>query len=184
LFETCNLVDLAARFGVTEPDFIGAWQFGADSNADILVARMVAASGSDAEVTHMADTLVAEGGKPALLVLHLMPRLDRSRKRVLVRLILKDTQSLGALNLAEGIEADWLEWADLTDGQTLLALRSALAGNDDAVKRGVDQLLETMGFLATAAAAEKLIGEVVAAGMAPAAPSLGLLRLNASLAGP
>ncbi|TIU30768.1 MAG: hypothetical protein E5W26_34120, partial [Mesorhizobium sp.] len=76
LFETCNLVDLATRFGTTESEFIGAWQFGAESNADILVARMVAASGSDAAVTHMADTLVAEGGKPTLFVLHLMARLD------------------------------------------------------------------------------------------------------------
>lgn len=183
LFETCNLVDLAARFGVTESDFIGAWQFGADNNADILVARMAAASGSDAVVTHMADTLVAEGGKPALFVLHLMPRLDRSRKRVLVRLILKDTQHLGALTQVEGVEAGWLEWGDLINGKTLPALRAAVAGNDDAVKRGVDQLLEMLGFLTTAEAAEKLIGDVVAAGMAPAAPSLGLLRLNASLAG-
>ncbi|MER9300422.1 DUF5691 domain-containing protein [Mesorhizobium sp. M0621] len=184
LFETCNLVDLAARFGVTESDFIGAWQFGADDNADILVARMVAASGSEAAVTHMADTLVAEGGKPALFVLHLMPRLDSRRQRVLIRLILKDTQHLGALSLAEGVEASWLDWADLTNGKTLPALRAAVAGSDDAVKRGVDRLLETLGFLATAAAAEKLIGDVVAAGMAPAAPSLGLLRLNASLAEP
>ena len=184
LFETCNLVDLAARFGVSESDFIGAWQFGADNTVDILVARMVAASGSDAAVTHMADALVAEGGKPALFVLHLMPRLDSRRQRVLIRLILKDTQYLGALSLAEGVEAGWLDWADLTNGKTLPALRSAIAGNDDAAKRGVDQLLETLGFLATTAAAEKLIGDVVAAGMAPAAPSLGLLRLNASLAGP
>ncbi|MER9161393.1 DUF5691 domain-containing protein [Mesorhizobium sp. M0518] len=184
LFETCNLVDLATRFGTTESEFIGAWQFGAENNADILVARMVAASGGDAAVTHMADMLVAEGGKPALFVLHLMARLDSRRKRVLVRSILKDTQHLGALNLAEGLEASWLEWTDLTNGQTLPALRSAVAGNDDAVKRGVDQLLETMGFLATAATAEKLIGDVVAAGMAPAAPSLGLLRLNAALAEP
>ncbi|RUT97750.1 hypothetical protein EOD12_26565, partial [Mesorhizobium sp. M7A.T.Ca.TU.009.02.1.1] len=178
----CNLVDLATRFGTTESEFIGAWQFGAESNADILVARMVAASGSDAAVTHMADMLVAGGGKPALFVLHLMARLDSRRKRVLVRSILKDTQHLGALNLAEGLEASWLEWADLTNGQMLPALRSAVAGNDDAVKRGVDQILETMGFLATAATAEKLIGDVVVAGLAPAAPSLGLLRLNASLA--
>lgn len=184
LFENCNLVDLAARFGATEPEFIGAWQFGADNNADILIARMVAASGSDAAVTQMADTLVAEGGKPALFVLHLMPRLDSHRKRVLIRLILKDSKYLGALNLAEGIEASWLEWADLTNGQTLPALRSAVAGNDDVVKRGVDEVLETMGFLATAATAEKLIEDVIAAGMPPAAPSLGLLRLNASLAGP
>lgn len=184
LFETCNLVDLAARFGVTEADFIGAWQFGADNNVDILVARMVAASGSDTAVTHMADTLVAEGGKPALAVLHLMPRLDSRRQRALIRLILKDAQYLSALSLAEGVEAGWLEWADLTNGKTLPALRSAIAGNDDAVKRGVDQLLDTLGFLATTAAAEKLIDDVVAAGMAPAAPSLGLLRLNASLTGP
>lgn len=184
LFETCNLVDLAARFGATEPEFIGAWQFSADNNADILIARMVAASGSDAAVTNMADALVADGGKPALLVLHLMPRLDSRRRRVLIRLILKDSKYLGALNLAEGIEASWLEWGDLTNGQTLLALRSAVAGNDDAAKRGVDEMLETMGFLATAATADKLIGDIIAAGMPPAAPSLGFLRLNASLAGP
>ncbi|RWB33669.1 MAG: hypothetical protein EOQ42_33255, partial [Mesorhizobium sp.] len=182
LFETCNLVDLAARFGTTEPEFIGAWQFGADHNADILIAQMVAASGSDAAVTHMADTLVADGGKPALFVLHLMSRLDSRRKRAVVRLILKDSKYLGALNVAEGIEASWLEWGDLTNGQTLLALRSAVAGNDDAVKRGVDDILESLGFLATATTAAKLIDEVVAAGIPPAAPSLSVLRLNAALA--
>ncbi|ODA94015.1 hypothetical protein BFX40_14825 [Mesorhizobium sp. SEMIA 3007] len=184
LFETWNLIDLAARFGVTEADFIGAWQFGADNNVDILVSRMVAASGSDAAVARMADTLAAEGGKPALFALHLMPRLDSRRQRDLIRLILKDTYYLGALSLAEGVEAGWLDWADLTNGKTLPALCAAVAGNDEAAKRGADQLLETLGFLATAAASERLIGDVVTAGMAPAAPSLGLLRLNASLAGP
>ncbi|MET3578032.1 hypothetical protein ABID19_001049 [Mesorhizobium robiniae] len=182
LFETCNLVDLAARVGTTEPEFLGAWQFGADTNADILIARMVAASGSDAAVTRMADMLVADGGKPALFVLHLMPRLDSRRKRVLIRLILKDSNYLGALNLAEGMEASWLEWGDLTNSQTLLALRSAVAGNDDAVRRGADEMVETMGFLATATTAAKLIDDVVAAGMPPAAPSLSVLRLNAALA--
>ena len=183
LFETCNLVDLATRFGVNEADFIAAWQFGTDNTADIQIARMVAASGSDAAVAHMADTLVAEG-KPALFILHLMPRLDSHRKRVVVRLILKDTKYLGALNLAEGVEASWLEWPDLASGQTLPALRSAVAGNDDAMKRTIDDILETMGFLATAATAEKLIGDIVAAGMPPAAASLAFLRLNAALTGP
>jgi hypothetical protein len=184
LFETCNLVDLAARFGVGEADFIAAWQFGSDSTADIYIARMVAASGSDAAVAQMADTLVAEGGKPAPFVLHLMPRLDSGRKRLLLRLILKDTKYLGALNLAEGVEASWLEWPDLANSQTLPALRSAVAGNDDAMKRTIDDILETMGFLGTAATAEKLIGDVVAAGMPPAAASLAFLRLNAALTGP
>lgn len=182
LFETCNLVDLAARFGTTEPEFIGAWQFGADNNADILISRMVAASGSDAAVTHMADTLVADGGKPALFVLHLTPRLDSRRKRALVRLILKQVSYLSAINLAEGIDAGWLEWDDLSNGSALAVLRSAVAGNDDAVRRGADDMLEAIGFLATATTAAKLIDEVVAAGMPPAAPSLSVLRLNAALA--
>ncbi|MGX9180237.1 DUF5691 domain-containing protein [Mesorhizobium sp. BHbdii] len=182
LFETCNLVDLAARFGTTEPEFIGAWQFGTDNNADILIARMVAASGSDAAVTQMADTLVADGGKPALFVLHLTPRLDSRRKRALVRLILKQANYLSAINLAEGIDAGWLEWDDLSNGSALAGLRSAVAGNDEAVRRGADDILESLGFLATATTAAKLIDEVVAAGMPPAAPSLSVLRLNAALA--
>lgn len=182
LFETCNLVDLAARFGTTEPEFIGAWQFGTDNNADILIARMVAASGSDAAVTQMADTLVADSGKPALFVLHLTPRLDSRRKRALVRLILKQANYLSAINLAEGIDAGWLEWDDLSNGSALAGLRSAVAGNDEAVRRGADDILESLGFLATATTAAKLIDEVVAAGMPPAAPSLSVLRLNAALA--
>lgn len=182
LFETCNLVDLAARFGTTEPEFIGTWQFGTDNNADILIARMVAASGSDAAVTQMADTLVADGGKPALFVLHLTPRLDSRRKRALVRLILKQANYLSAINLAEGIDAGWLEWDDLSNGSALAGLRSAVAGNDEAVRRGADDILESLGFLATATTAAKLIDEVVAAGMPPAAPSLSVLRFNAALA--
>ncbi|MFK0689693.1 DUF5691 domain-containing protein [Mesorhizobium sp. IMUNJ 23033] len=183
LFATCYLVDLAASFGKTECDFIGAWQFGVDDNADLSLVRMVAVSGGDAAVALLADTLVAEGGKSALLVLHLMLRLDSSRKRSLIRQILKDAQNLDALNLVEGIEASWLEWGDLTNGKTLSALRSTVAGNNEPVKRSVDQVLETIGFLATAATAEKLIGDVVAAGMPPAATSLAFLRLNAALAG-
>ncbi|MER9237382.1 DUF5691 domain-containing protein, partial [Mesorhizobium sp. M0622] len=184
LFETCNLVDVAARFGATEPEFIGAWQFGVDNNADILIARMVAASGSDAAVTHMADTLVADGGKAALFLLHVMPRLDSRRKRVLIRLILEQANYLGAVNLAEGIEAGWLEWDDLTNGQVLPALRSVVAGNDDAMRRGADDILETIGFLATAAAAARLIDEVVGCRQTVAGPTVGRNTRNTTEAPP
>ncbi|MER9970364.1 hypothetical protein NKJ94_26950, partial [Mesorhizobium sp. M0060] len=154
-----------------------------DNNADILIARMVAASGSDAAVTHMADTLVADGGKAALFLLHVMPRLDSRRKRVLIRLILEQANYLGAVNLAEGIEAGWLEWDDLTNGQVLPALRSVVAGNDDAMRRGADDILETIGFLATAAAAARLIDEVVAGGLPGAGPDRGVLGLQGALGG-
>ncbi|WP_192256040.1 DUF5691 domain-containing protein [Mesorhizobium caraganae] len=183
LFASCYLVDLAARFGKTESDFIGAWQFGVDDRADLSLVRMVAVSGSDATVALLADTLVAEGGKPALFVFQLMLRLDSGRKRTLIRQILKDAQNLEALNLVEGAEASWLEWGDLTDGKALSALRSKVAGNDEPAKRSADHALETIGFLATAATAERLIGDIVAAGMPPAAASLAFLRLNAALTG-
>ncbi len=183
LFASCYLVDLAARFGQTESDFIAAWQFGVDDRADLSLVRMVAVSGSDATVALLADTLVAEGGKPALFVFHLMLRLDSGRKRTLIRQILKDAQNLEALNLVEGAEASWLEWGDLENGKALSALRTKVAGNDEPAKRSADHALETIGFLAAAAAAERLIADIVAAGMPPAAASLAFLRLNAALTG-
>ncbi|RWE01774.1 DUF5691 domain-containing protein [Mesorhizobium sp.] len=182
LFELCNLVDLATRFGVTESDLITGWQFGTDNNADILLSRMVAASGSDTAVAHMADMLVAEGGNHVFRALQLTPRLDSRRKRVLVRLILKQANYLGMLNLAESLDAGWLDWDDLTNGQVLPALRSIIGGNDDAMRQGVHDFLEMMGFLATATAATRLTEDLIAAGLPPASPSLGLLRLNAALA--
>lgn len=182
LFASCYFGDLVARFGKAEPDFIAAWQFGVDDNADLFLVRMVSASGGDAAVACLADLLVAAGGRLALLVLQLMLRLDGGRKRLLIRQILNDAQNLAALTLVEGAEAGWLEWGDLTRGKTLSALRAAVSGDNDIMKRSAEQYLETIGFLATAATAEKLIGEVVAAGLPPASPSLGLLRLNAALA--
>ncbi|WP_292330792.1 DUF5691 domain-containing protein [Mesorhizobium sp.] len=183
LFASCYFGDLVARFGKTESDFIGAWQFGIDDGADLFLVRMVSVSGGDAAVACSADLLVAAGGKLALLVLQLMLRLDSGRKRVLIRQILNDAQNLAALNLVEGAEAGWLEWADLANGRTLSALRSAVCGDNDVMKRNAEQYLEAIGFLANPVTAEKLIGEVVAAGLPPASPSLGLLRLNAALAG-
>ena len=182
LFASCYFGDLVVRFGRTEPDFIGAWQFGVDDGADLFLVRMVAASGSDAAVASLADLLAAAGGRLAILGLQLTARLDSGRKRVLIRQILNDAQNLAALNMVEGAEAGWLEWGDLAKGKTLSALRSAVSGDNDVVKRNAEQHLEVIGFLATAATAEKLIGEVVAAGLPPASPSLGLLRLNAALA--
>lgn len=181
LFASCYFGDLVAHFGKTEADFIGAWQFGVDDGADLFLVRMVAASGGDAAVASLADLLAAAGGRLAILGLQLAARLDSGRKRVLIRQILHDGQNLAALNMVEGAEAGWLEWGDLAKGKTLSALRSAVSGDNDVVKRNAEQHLETIGFLATAATAEKLIGEVVAAGLPPASPSLSLLRLNAAL---
>ncbi|WFP62511.1 DUF5691 domain-containing protein [Mesorhizobium sp. WSM4904] len=183
LFATCYFGDLVARFGRTEPDFIGAWQFGVDDGADLFLVRMVSVSGGDAAVASLADLLAAAGGRLAILALQLMLRLDGGRKRVLIRQILNDAQNLAALNMVEGAEASWLEWSDLAKGKTLSALRSAVSGDNDVTKRNAEQHLETLGFLANPMTAEKLIGEVVAAGLPPASPSLGLLRLNAALAG-
>ncbi|TIN13979.1 MAG: hypothetical protein E5Y51_24060 [Mesorhizobium sp.] len=183
LFASCYFGDLVAQFGKTEPDFIGAWQFGVDEGADLFLVRMIAVSGSDAAVACLADLLVAAGGRLALLVLQLMSRLDNGRKRVLIRQILDDGQNLAALNLVEGAEAGWLEWSDLARSKTLPALRSAVSGDNDVMKRSAEQYLETLGFLANPEAAEKLIDEVIAAGLSPASPSIGLLRLNAALAG-
>jgi len=181
LFASCYFGDLASHFGKTETDFIGAWQFGVDDGADLFLVRMVSVSGSDAAVASLADMLIAAGGTAGRLVLQLMLRLDSGGKRTVIRQILKDAQNLHQLSQVEGAEAGWLEWGDLTNGKTLSALRSAVAGDNDVMKRSAEQYLEAIGLLATAPAAARLIDEVVAAGLTPASPSLSLLRLNAAL---
>ncbi|PBC08669.1 DUF5691 domain-containing protein [Mesorhizobium sp. WSM3859] len=181
LFATCYLGDLVARFGKTEVDFIGAWQFGVDDGADLFLVRMVSVSGGDAAVASLADLLAAAGGRLAILGLQLTARLDSGRKRVLISQILHDAQNLAALNMVEGAEAGWLEWGDLAKGKTLSTLRSAVSGDNDVTKRNAEQYLEAIGFLANSVTAEKLIDEVVAAGLPPASSSLSLLRLNAAL---
>jgi len=57
---------LPRAFGKTESDFIGAWQFDVDDNADLSLVRMVAVSGGDAAVALLADTLVAEAASRRL----------------------------------------------------------------------------------------------------------------------
>ncbi len=182
LFELCNLFDLAARFGVAESDFLTGWQFGTDNNADILLSRMVAASGSDVAVAHMADISIAAGGKTALFVLHLTPRLDARRQRVFIRQIIKDAQLPAALGLAQGIEPGWLDWDDLSNGNFLAILRNSISAKEDAPHRAAEDVIDAIGYLARAPVAAKLIDEVVAAGLPSASPSLNLLRLNAALA--
>jgi len=71
----------------------------------------------------------------------------------LIRQILKDAQNLDALYLVEGIEASWLEWGDLTNSKTLSHCVPS-CGKRRTAKQSVDQALETIGFLATAATAE------------------------------
>ena len=80
LFETCKLVDLAARFGASEAEFIAGWQFGADNDADILIRPNGCRLGQRRRGDASGGTLVADGGKPALFVLHLMPRLGQPQK--------------------------------------------------------------------------------------------------------
>ncbi|RWF37573.1 MAG: hypothetical protein EOS66_33730, partial [Mesorhizobium sp.] len=99
---------------------------------------MVAASGGDAAVASLADLLAAAGGRLAILGLQLTARLDSGRKRVLIRQILNDAQNLAALNMVEGAEVGWLEWGDLAKGKTLSALRSAVSGDNDVVKRNAE----------------------------------------------
>jgi len=182
LFESCSLIDLAGRFGVAEAALLDGWQYGSDRTVDGLLAGMVSTSGSDTAVAHMADGLLSDAAAWAPLLIRLSSRLDRQRMRTFaIKLLGGDLPSLNVLDAAEAVEPGRIGRDDILRSRSFKALRSALAGTNEMERRVAANVLETLGFLATAAAADSVIGEVVAAGLAPADAALGLLRLNAAL---
>ena len=98
-------------------------------------------------------------------------------------MILKDARHLGTLNLVEGAEAELAGMAaDLMNGQALSGAAQPIAGETtSAAKRSADDALETLGFLATRRPRQRLIGDIVAAGMPPPILRSRCLRLNAAL---
>jgi hypothetical protein len=180
LFEACQLIDLARKLGTSEAELIAGWQFGGKDGVDSEFAKMVVASGSDAAVAQLAERLIAAAD--ANSVLFLLPRLDASGKRGFVRTVLAGgARSLNLLNAAEEIDAGMLGRDDLMATQSYKDIRAAIAGRTDGNRTGVGVDFDALGFLATADAAEAIIADLTAAGLASADPSLALLRLNAAL---
>lgn len=178
LFDNCQLIDLAARFGVGEEDFIAGWQLGGKDGADGAFAAMVAASGGDAAVARLAERLLAVSDLGALL--RLLPRLDETARRSFTKTALAGGIALlPLLNAADEIEAGMLDQDELTGSRLYQEVRAAIVGRTETDRRVFD--LAAFGFLATASAADAIVTDLTAAGLASADPSLALLRFNAAL---
>lgn len=178
LFEACQLIDLAGRFGASEDDFIAGWQFGGKDGADRGFAIMVVASGSDAAVEKLAERLLAAGDLATLV--HLLPRLGDMTRRSFTRAVLAGGGNmLALLNAADAVDAGTFGRDELMGSRLYKEIRAATVGKNESDRRVFD--LGALGFLATAPAAEALLADLTAAGLASADPSLALLRLNAAL---
>lgn len=181
LFDTCQLIDLAGKFGASEEDFVAGWQLGGKDGADHAFAAMVAASGSDAAVAKLADRLLAEGDMVALR--ELLPRLGEPAKRNFAMAVLAGgSAQLSLFNAIDDIEAGTFGRDELMGSRLYKEIRAAIAERSETDRRVFD--LGAFGFLATASAAEAILADLAAAGLASADPSLALLRLNATLGDP
>jgi hypothetical protein len=178
LFNACQLIDLAGKFSASEEDFIAGWQFGGKDGADRGLAIMVVASGSDAAVEKLAERLLATSDLATLV--HLLPRLGDAIRRGFIKAVLAGGGSmLALLNAADAVDAGTFGRDELMGSRLYKEIRAATAGKNENDRRVFD--LGALGFLATASAAEALLADLTAAGLASADPSLALLRLNAAL---
>ena len=181
LFENCQLLDLAARLDASEEELVAGWQFGGKAGADSEFAGMVAASGSDAAVAQFGERLLALGDLASLR--QLLPRLgDTARRGFAVAALAGGAAMLPMLNATEEIQPGSFGRDDLMNSRLYKEIRAAIAGRNDTDRRTFD--LGAFGFLATSSAAEAILADLTAAGLASADPSLALLRLNAALGEP
>lgn len=180
LFETCPLLALAATFGATESEFIAGWQLGVDEQVDRQLARMVAASGSEEAASQLGERLATGGFLPPLLTL--LPRLGEAAQLGAVRLVLAgEPRFLQWLDGSVEIAPGCLDHSEIMAGRAYRQVRIAIAGSDEGEQRSARMHLPVFGFLADAEAAQAILSDLVAAGLAPADPALSLLRLNAAL---
>ncbi len=182
LFELCQLIDLAAKFGVSENEFIAGWQFGIEESVDLAFARMVAASANDQIVSQLADMLIVDAAVAPLAALG--PRLDEARRRSFVRTVLAgEPRFLALLDPSIAIELCGLDRDEIMASKAYRQVRGAIeAGNGPGVAPVAAHCF-IFGFLASAAAAQSILADLALAGLGPADTALGLLRLNAALAG-
>lgn len=182
LFGGCTLGDLAARFSADELDFIAGWQFEPASNVDVAFAGMVAETGSDAAAAALVKRLLDEGHIAAVRPLIGRMPADALRAAVVLALAGDGTEQWSLVDWA-GIEAGAFRKSELMASTAYKSMRAQLVtARREADGRPPDFSL--FGFLADAGAAQAIVADLTAAGMAFADPALALLRLNASLDAP
>jgi hypothetical protein len=177
LFENCQLIDLAGQLGASEVELIAGWQLGGKDDADRAFAGMVVASGSDAAVAQLAERLFAIGDVASLR--QFLPRLGEAGRRDFVRAVLAGGSGALALLDADEIETGTFDRDNLMRSRLYKEIRAAIADRKETDRQTVD--LGAFGFLATVSAADAIMQDLVAAGLAPADPQLAVLRLNAVL---
>lgn len=178
LFESCRLIDLAAKLGTGEEGLVAGWQLGGKDAVDASFASMVNASASDVVLAQLAGRLLDAGDLRALLQLE--TRLDdRWRRRFIEAVLAGGSVGLPLLDAMTDIPAGTFGRDELIGSRLYKEVRAGMADNDLA-KRVVPDL-SAFGTLATAEAAAAIAADLAAAGLDPVNPSLALLRLNAVL---
>lgn len=178
LFEQCSLADLAAKFGVSEWEFLEAWQF--DAEDGFALVPMIANTANDQLVLEVAEKLLASGLSPALIAL--LPRLDKGTIQRIARSALAGgMHGLYLLKTVDAVPAGGMGVDELLSSKAFKELRAAISSTNEAERRRVPDALEMFGFLADTTAAKAVADAITAAGFPPADPVLALLRLNMAL---
>ena len=186
LFEAVPLVELSAAFGMTEAEFIDAWQFDSGDSfnpaADVCLTQMVAQSAADAFVARLAERILGKKALPQDALL-LLPRLDSGLRAQFMRKILAGPHEQ-LWSLARLDEGDLARPADILPSHAYRKLNDAIRKELGENQSWSLSLLNAFAPVATAEAAKAVLEDAVASfGVFPANPVFAFLRLNAELGG-
>ena len=177
VFAKVSLAGLAAALGVSADDVVESWTF-AEGTQDL--ERLVAESGTDAQVERLLERAIEERVHPAPA---LIERLDaEARQRFGLLQLPMDDASLK-------ITREWItepsgnvDWNTLSTFKALSELiKTIVEPPNTADDARASEALAFLALLADQAAATTLLEKLTGAGVMAVDPRLTLLRLNAAL---
>jgi hypothetical protein len=178
LFEGVDIAAFAAALAVQPDELVTGWSWGADGQADIALATLVAGTGTDALAALAAETIAASEGAAVHGLAVLAPRLAPDKRTALAAMMLR----------ARGCSFDTVRAiagpAGRLDQPFASAAGNALLqvlGREDAKASDGSLELHALGLIASRDGARRALERMDDAGLLAGDPRLDMLRLNAAL---
>jgi hypothetical protein len=176
LFDGADLASFSRALNLTPQELIGAWDWNVDQAGDMALINLIAATGTDAQVTQAAEAISERDATG--LVVALAPRLAPGERARFAEAGLR-TSGL-TFELAQLIAGATARLDDPLSAPAGKALLTALR-RDDAKPSDQVTELHALGLMASREGARRTLESLTGAGLPQGDPRLDMLRLNAAL---
>ncbi|MBR1086813.1 hypothetical protein JQ621_04910 [Bradyrhizobium manausense] len=176
LFDGTDLMSFSGALGLSPQDLIAAWDWNVDPAADAGLIKLIAETGTDAQLAQAAG-IVSENDATGLIVA-LAPRLEPAERARFAAASLR-AHGIG-FEMAQMIAGPAARLDDPLSAPSGAKLLAEIR-RDDAKPSDHVAEFHALGLLASQTAAQQTLQRLTAAGLLQADPRLDMLRLNAAL---